>query len=117
MDKNAYERAVGAILAKIAADEDYWKERAKKQDERDEDRDLTSSVNALAALGTLAGVGMSPKDTRGGLLATGASLGGAGGYHAARMLKAPKTLRLLSALAGGITGGAIGYNYGDTIPS
>lgn len=112
---------------------DYWMEKKaanaskeekqlrekliQDQKKRDEDRVLTSSINALAALGTAGGIGAigtGAGDKLGGTMA-GASILGAGGYHAARMLGAPKTLRVLSALVGATGGGTLGYMVGDDL--
>lgn len=108
MKKEAYFKLMG--LNKFAADE-----------EQKEDRQHTSSVNALAALLSGAGVGTSLlKGTQtkvvGGAL-TGTGLGGAAAYHLARLLKASRTTRLLAAITGGAVGGVVGGWAGSELDS
>ena len=91
---------------------DYGKAQAQ-------DRTDTSTVNALAALGTLAGTGVfasarpdnigwkdHDRQSVGGALA-GGSLGGAAGSHLARLSGAGRGVKLLAGLLGA-TGGGIG---------
>lgn len=86
---------------------------------KEDDRMLTSSVNALSALSTLAGTGLtaagigsdnSAAKRTGGVLA-GAGLSSAALYHLARALKANKLIRAAAwgagAIGGGIAGGKI----------
>ena len=96
------------------AEDAYVKKLQDERKQQQEDQRLTSSVNALAALGTAGGLGMlgtGMERQLGGVLA-GASIGGAGLYHGARMLNASKTVRLLAALAGAVSGGVVGDALG-----
>ena len=99
--------------------DDYMKKLMEERKKQQEDYRLTSSINALAALGTAGGIGSlstGVSDELGGAMA-GSSILGAGGYHMARMLGAPKAVRVLSALAGAAGGGTLGWLLGEDVTS
>ena len=98
MDKQAYEASIRMVLEK----------RAAGKTSTDETH-AVNSILALSGLGGTAALG-NTRDNMGsvGSFLAGGSVVGGGMYHTARLLNAPKALRIAALLTGYISGGVIG---------